>query len=293
MKLDTTTIAEISKQLSALFNGALETQKGDYNKIAMEVIAKTISVDYRWLAALPSMREWVGDRVLKDISGYKYEISKKNFESTIKVDRDVITYDSLGIVALQIKNMAELAIQHYDELVFPLLETNGVCYDGQKFFSDSHMVGSKKFTNISTKALTQASFMEARSQMRGVVNEEGKPLRINPSLLVVPPELEYKGMEILQKQTLQNGETNITFGMAELFVCPFLTDPKAWYLLDTTKSIKPFLVQKNKEVEFTALDKPDSDANFMRRELIYGIDTEDNAGYGLWQQAFKSDGSAS
>ncbi|PAF46118.1 hypothetical protein BKH46_08905 [Helicobacter sp. 12S02634-8] len=293
MKLDATTIAEISKQLNALFNGALQTQKGDYNKIAMEVVAKTISVDYRWLAALPSMREWVGDRVLKEISGYKYEISKKNFESTIKVDRDVIAYDSLGIVALQIKNMAELAVQHYDELVFPLLESNGTCYDGQKFFSDSHMVGSKKFTNIGTKALTQASFMEARSQMRGVVNEEGKPLRINPSLLIVPPELEYKAMEILQKSPLANGEGNITLNMAEFYVCPYLTDPNAWYLLDTTKSIKPFLVQKNKEVEFSALDKPDSDANFMRRELIYGIDTEDNAGYGLWQQAFKSDGSAS
>ncbi|PAF51290.1 Mu-like prophage major head subunit gpT family protein [Helicobacter sp. 13S00477-4] len=292
MKLDAQTIAEVSIQLSALFNNALEAKTGDYQKIAMEVKANTISVDYRWLAALPSMREWVGDRVLKQIEGYKYLISKKNFESTITVDRDVIAYDSLGIVAVQIKNMAELALGHYDDLVFSLLEANGVCYDGQNFFSDSHMIGTKKFTNISNKALSQASFMQARSEMRGVVNEEGKPLRITPSLLVVPPELEYVGIEILNKQTLKNGETNMTYGMGELYVCPFLNDPKAWYLFDTTKTIKPFVLQKNKEVEFSALDKPDSEANFMRRELRYGIDTEDNAGYGLWQQAFKSDGSS-
>jgi len=35
-------------------------------------------------------------------------------------------------------------------------------------------------------------------------------------------------------------------------------------------------------------DKLDNEAAFMRKEFRYGIDTEDNAGYGLWQMAYKN-----
>ncbi|WP_205426583.1 Mu-like prophage major head subunit gpT family protein, partial [Helicobacter suis] len=38
--------------------------------------------------------------------------------------------------------------------------------------------------------------------------------------------------------------------------------------------------------EFSALDQPTNQNNFMRREFLYGIDSEDNAGYGLWQLAY-------
>ncbi|WP_163499497.1 Mu-like prophage major head subunit gpT family protein [Helicobacter suis] len=57
-------------------------------------------------------------------------------------------------------------------------------------------------------------------------------------------------------------------------------------LLDTSKTIKPIILQTNKPVEFSALDQPTNQNNFMRREFLYGIDSEDNAGYGLWQLAY-------
>ena len=48
------------------------------------------------------------------------------------------------------------------------------------------------------------------------------------------------------------------------------------------------MLQKNKEAEFVAQDKLDNEAAFMRKEFRYGVDTEDNAGYGLWQMAYKN-----
>ena len=124
--------------------------------------------------------------------------------------------------------------------------------------------------------------------MRGVSNEYGNPLRIRPSLLVVPPELEVEAIKILKAQTLSNGSSNITYGMCDYIVCDRLTDASAWYLFDTTRVLKPLVLQINRSVEFAGLDKPTDENVFMRDSFLYGIRTEDNAGYGMWQLALKS-----
>lgn len=62
----------------------------------------------------------------------------------------------------------------------------------------------------------------------------------------------------------------------------------AWFLLDTTKLVKPFIFQKRRDYALTSLTKDDDPSVFMRKEYIYGVDARVNAGYGLWQFAFGS-----
>ena len=62
----------------------------------------------------------------------------------------------------------------------------------------------------------------------------------------------------------------------------------AWFLLDTTKAIKPFVFQKRRDYKFTALSRLEDEYVFMRNEFLYGVDARVNAGYGLWQMAFAS-----
>ena len=65
-------------------------------------------------------------------------------------------------------------------------------------------------------------------------------------------------------------------------------DAPAWMLLDTTKVIKPFIIQTRKDYRFIKLDN-DSDENvFMRNEFVYGCEARLNVGFGLWQLAFAS-----
>lgn len=61
-----------------------------------------------------------------------------------------------------------------------------------------------------------------------------------------------------------------------------------WFLLDTTRPLKPLIYQQRQKPEFTALDKPDQEHVFMRKEYLYGIECRDNAGYGFWQMGFGS-----
>jgi phage major head subunit gpT-like protein len=62
----------------------------------------------------------------------------------------------------------------------------------------------------------------------------------------------------------------------------------AWFLLDTTRAMKPLIWQTREDYKFTTLSD-DRDANvFYREEYIYGIRARVNAGFGLWQLAFGS-----
>lgn len=290
MLINGTNLKAISQGFSKVFVDQMGDVAGDQAKIATEVISNTKTMNYAWLGDFPRMREWVGDRVLKDLSAYTYHITGKKFESTIEVDRDDIEYDNLGIIKPRIQMMASEAVEHYDELVFGLLETDGICYDGTPFFSNAHTVGTTLFSNIGNKKLSAASLLEYRAQMRSLTTEVGSPLRIKPTLLIVPPELETTAINILVKEFLLGGETNVTKGLMDYLVCDWLTDANAWYMMDVSRPLKPIILQKNKEIRFVAMDKEDDENVFMRDTFRYGVDSRCNVGYGLWQLAFKSTG---
>ena len=63
----------------------------------------------------------------------------------------------------------------------------------------------------------------------------------------------------------------------------------AWYLLCTTKAVKPIIYQERVKAELEALDDAGtSDHVFMKDEYIYGARSRGAAGYSFWQLAFKS-----
>jgi len=61
-----------------------------------------------------------------------------------------------------------------------------------------------------------------------------------------------------------------------------------WFLLDTTRMVKPVIFQKRRDYRFIALDREDDEHVFRKAEFVYGVDARVNAGYGLWQLAYAS-----
>lgn len=62
-----------------------------------------------------------------------------------------------------------------------------------------------------------------------------------------------------------------------------------WFLLDTSRSLKPFIFQERKKPSrLIRMDKEDDENVFMRKQFIYGIDSRCNTGYGFWQMAYAS-----
>jgi phage major head subunit gpT-like protein len=63
----------------------------------------------------------------------------------------------------------------------------------------------------------------------------------------------------------------------------------AWYLLDTSRVVKPLIKQVRRDFgELVAKDKPTDDNVFDRNEYVYGVDARMNFGYGFWQMAWGS-----
>lgn len=101
--------------------------------------SKTI---YPWVSQLPRVREWIGERQARRLSGLKLEISNKPFESTVRVNRDDIEDDQYGSYTPAFQGMGQEGERWKDEFVFGAL--NGafstVCWDGQYAVDTDHPV---------------------------------------------------------------------------------------------------------------------------------------------------------
>jgi len=211
------------------FDDAFNTMRAEsfYADVATVVPSTTASETYGWLGDFPDLREWVGDRVVKDMKESGYQIVNKEWESTVGVKRPQIEDDNLGIYTPMVQAMGHSAARHPDRMIADLIKTGdaNLCYDGQNFFDIDHPV---------------------------YPNHDGTGVAATIA--------------------------NMVAGVGP-----------AWYLLDTTRPLKPFIFQERMKPEFEAKTDPrNSDAVFTSNQFQYGVYSRHNVGYGFWQCAFMS-----
>ena len=78
-----------------------------YKALASVITSNTASNTYGWLGAFPQLREWVGDRVIKDIAESAYQIINEKYEATLGVMRTAIEDDNLGQYRIIAAEMAD------------------------------------------------------------------------------------------------------------------------------------------------------------------------------------------
>lgn len=61
-----------------------------------------------------------------------------------------------------------------------------------------------------------------------------------------------------------------------------------WFLLDTSRAIRPLIWQTRTDYKLTALTNDGDENVFFKDEYVYGVRARVNAGFGLWQLAFGS-----
>ncbi|HDI6128473.1 TPA: Mu-like prophage major head subunit gpT family protein, partial [Escherichia coli] len=245
----------------------------------------------------PKMREWVGDKNVKSLEAFNYTIRNKDWEATVEVDRNDIEDDQIMGYALQARDAGQSAAELPADIVASLIN-NGFtspCYDGQMFFDTDHLVAGKSVSNKGTKKLkvgslaeAKASYGAARTAMRSLKDDEGASLRIRPNLLVVPPALEDDANYLMTAEKFPDGTPNPYRNTAEVLVMPELTSDSAWFLFDTSRSVKPLIFQQRKKPVFVEQTDYNSDNVFMRKKFRFGAEARCNGGYGFWQMAFGS-----
>ena len=272
-----------------------------WDKVATQRPSSTRQNTYAWMARLPTLREWVGERTIHAISSYGYTIVNKDYELTEELDRNDIEDDTFGVFNPIAEEMGRAARKWPDIQLAKLLTAGEktLCYDGQNFFDPSHPIDPLSASPTMQQnffpglGLSPDSYSLLRSTMMSYLGEDGQPLGVRPGLLVVPPQLEQMGRQILHADFIApanfagapqvGSNSNTLKGTAELLVIPELAnDPKAWYLLDTSRAIKPCIFQLRKAPQFVQFNDPKSESVFRRKKFIYGVDARGNVGFGLW-----------
>ena len=305
MLINRTNLQNTFRNLSAIYNKNYEETPSQWMKIAMLVGSTGAFNDYPWVGYFPAMREWIGERTIKQLEAYEYTIRNKDWEATIAVRENDLRDDNLGVYAIQAADAGYAAKQFPDELIFRLVSAGfeNLCYDGKPFYSNEHPIGENQASNTGTKRLAvnyfetaRATYGAARVAMINQADYDGRPLNIKPDTLVVGPELEAEANILMMAPKFRDDDPNPYVGQCEVVMDPRLATPTEWHLLDTKKPLKPFIYQEREKPRFrsqTDMGRDDGlipDSVFMKKEYLYGVDCRANGGYGLWQMAFGSTG---
>ncbi len=291
--------------LKTTFNNAFGAVESIWQQVAMKVPSTSGSNDYKWLSKFPKMQRWVGDKKIKSLEAFKYVIENEDFEATVEVNRNDIDDDNLGIYSTQAQGAGESAAQLPDELVFEAINGafTGLCFDGQFFVDTDHPVKNPvtgaidpvsnkgvAVLSAATQAAAMASLGAAATAMGMFKDDEGRPLNVTPSILLVPVALRDVANTLYTADRLEDGKANLYKGMFKPVVSPRLTSATAWFLLDVSKVIKPFVYQERKAPVFVQQTDPQSDDVFSRKVFKFGAEARAAAGYGFWQTCYGSTG---
>ena len=275
-----------------IFQSAFGSTPTFYRELATVVSSSTSVNTYSWMKDLPKMREWLGPRVVNGLESVAYQLENKEYELTVGVRRTDIEDDQLGLFTPRVQMMAQSVAQLPDDLILEALENGetGLAFDGAAFFSTSHLnyqTGAANVSNLSSASngssvLDATNFAAHKAAMRRIVGYDGKPLGINPDLLIVPPELEDTANTLMTAQYGSSGSTNIQRGQARVLVLPRLSDANDWYLMDSRYPVKPFIFQNRQSPEFVSKINMNDENVFWNKEYVWGADARAVAGYGMW-----------
>ena len=253
---------------------------------------------YPMHAKLAKLRQWEGERKVVNAKCYRYNLDNEKYELTLEVDRDDIEDDNIGVYSMVIDDMGQQSRLWPDDLVFAAILAGGTetAYDGAAFFSNSHTLGSETIDNLfASTALTADNFAAARAAMMEYSGEDGESLRVRPDVILVPPALEVKARKIVQASTIvESGAAvdNVLRGLCEVVVAPQLSTSAGgldttWYLLDTSRPIRPFIFQQRMAPELVSLTSPNDEHVILRDKYLYGVKARGAAGYGPFWLAAK------
>lgn len=293
----------LTKGLRSEFFSRFDATTSHYRDLSTRVPSTSDRETYKWLGTVPQLREWGSGRLARGLRTESYSVENLKYEATIEVDRDEIADDQTGQIRLRVGELAERAATHKDYLIAQLLisgESAGfLSYDGQPFFSSSHVSGgSGSQSNLLMSDVTtpsnptteefKGSIRQAISRLLSYKDDQGEPMPGNATGLVcvVPPALYFPALEALYA-TVVNSTSNVLEGAARVIALPWLTDATKWYLLKTDGVVRPFLFQDREPIEFTALTDA-SDDGFKREKHLFGVRARYRMTYGYWQYAVRT-----
>ncbi len=313
---ETVVIRNLYTALNAAFNKAFGDAKPQWQKVATEVPSSASANDYGWLGDWPSIEEWIGDRQLAELKEHGYSVTNKTWEASVKVRREKVEDDQLGMYSIQAQQIGYDSAMHPDSLVFPLLMKGftELCYDGQYFFDEDHPMGDITHSNVQLETPASPTPTDYASVSSGDPVDNSGELTITLSSTELDRDVttetatdEGWTIDVAGKTadvvSFNNATAELVVTGGTLVAADVTTDTaitikgfetlpsvarEPWFLLDNSKPLRGLIFQPRRPFKFTQLNDPNQTFVFLNNEYAMGVDGRSNAGYGLWQFAFAS-----
>jgi len=296
--------------VKTIFAGAyLNAQENAKWKLIADEIPTTLPIqNYAWLGRGAVMKEFKDEVEEQSLREDSYIIQDKTYKANLAVDRRTIEDDQYGQIMMEARKLATEPTRHWNQLAFTGLTTGftGLCYDGFSFFNAVHQEGASGVqSNLTGQSLSDAALQQAEATMMGYVDDKGIPLEIMPNTLVVGPALKRKAEDLVGSAVIVSrvgdgvagpGATsssdfnNYFQGKFAIVVNPYISGAGAynWFLLDTSRGVKPIVIQSRQDVPITL--ETDMDQPSAKIKERYNITARGRyaQAYGLWQTAYGS-----
>jgi phage major head subunit gpT-like protein len=206
----------------------------------------------------------------------------------IQVERKLVDDEMYDVIDKMPKSLGRGARATVETIACDVLNngftTNG--YDGVPLFSDAHpLIKGGTADNLSDLTLTDEHLKTNIILFRTQPSEEGLKIQAKPDKLLIPPDLEFTAITILeskQKSGTPNNDINAIRGKLDLIILDYLTSATAWFLLDSTLHELTFFWRVKPEFK--------SEENFDTMVAKYRGYMRFSAGYSNWRGILGSDG---
>lgn len=142
MQINSASLEALRVGFKSEFQKAFDATPKLKDRVAQTIRSTTAQNNYGWLNSISGMREWIGGRVIDNLSESNYAILNRHFEKTVGVDRNDIEDDNLGTYATSFAMMGDAVASLPEQLVWDLLKAGFAtnCFDNQFFFDTDHPV---------------------------------------------------------------------------------------------------------------------------------------------------------
>lgn len=278
-----------------------------YQQYSMTVPSTSEQNVYGWMDFVPALRQWVGDRQVKNIVARGITATNLLYEGTLEVPRAKLEDDQYGLYSMTAQMLGRAAAVWPDQIMTAAIKNGGSAslalgYDGVAFFSNAHpkdasgeLAGTQ--SNDLSLALTGANFATALATGKAYIGRDNVPIGAFSGgalpILMVGPTLEKTARDLVQANFFSPGasygaaaanapSSNTFYGAAQIIVNPFLTSTTEWYLLDVSLPVRGLVWQLRQSPQFVQRTAPTDDPVFTRDVYQYGVRARGVATYGLW-----------
>lgn len=213
------------------------------------------------------------------LQGNEKELRPRKFGLGIQITQEMVDDDRTGHMDDLVTDLGKAAdysleTEYWDLLNSGFVTTNRTGIDSKALFADDHSTldGETTIDNNGTAATLSTTALQAMyNYFETLVDERGRPIKTNPKILIIPPQLRWKAEELMLSEynpENANMQYNTVKGL-EYMICHYLTSTTAWFVLGDNHDLR-FIWRK--QLAYTQRDDFNTESALVKVSGRYRAD---------------------